>query len=103
MFLVPTKDFFVGYGLLLGFVLGTSIEKKYINFNNNIDWKKMVLRILVGLITILIFKGGFKALLSLFFEEIPMILDMVRYFLMAFAAIGLVPFLFKSEKNPKGI
>ena len=103
MFIVPTKDFFVGYGLILGFVLGTSIEKRYINFSNDVDWKKMLLRILVGLITILVFKAGVKAVLSIFFEERPYIFDMIRYFLIAFAATGLVPFLFKSEKNPKGI
>ena len=103
MFIVPTKDFFVGYGLILGFVLGTSIEKKYINFSNDVSWKKMILRILAGVVTILIFKAGFKAILSLIFEEIPYIFDLIRYFLIAFAATGLVPFLFKSEKNPKGI
>ena len=103
MFIVPTKDFFVGYGLLLGFVLGTTIERRYINFSNDVSWKKMILRILAGLVTILIFKAGFKALLSLIFEDIPYIFDLIRYFLIAFAATGLVPFLFKSEKNTKGI
>ena len=103
MFIVPTKDFFVGYGLLLGFVLGTTIERRYINFSNDVSWKKMILRILAGLVTILVFKVGFKALLSLIFDDIPYIFDLIRYFLISFAATGLVPFLFKSEKNPKGI
>ncbi len=101
----PTKDGFVGYGLLWGLFLGTMIEHRFINFTTDVGLKFKLLRVLIGIITLLIIKEGGKALLLLFYEkeEIPYFLDMIRYFLIAFFASGIIPFAFRSEKNPKGV
>lgn len=101
----PTKDAFVGYGLVLGLFLGTRIEHKYINFTTDVSWKCKLLRVLIGIIVLLIIKEGGKFILTRFYEEenIPYIFDMIRYFLIAFCASGVIPFIFKSEKNPKGV
>lgn len=98
---VPTKDLLVGYGLLLGLVLGTMIEKKYIKFSVDVPLFKKFIRIIIGIIVLLITKDGIKAIYLLFYEEssIPYILDGLRYFLIAFIATGVIPFIFTNEKR----
>lgn len=101
----PTKDGFVGYGLLLGLFLGTRIEHKYINFTNDVSIKYKILRIIIGIAVLLVIKEGGKLILTSIYKEneIPFVFDMIRYFLIAFCASGVIPFLFKSERNHKGV
>lgn len=101
----PTKDAFVGYGLIVGLFLGTRIEHKYINFTTNVSLKLKILRIIIGVLVLLVIKEGGKLLLTTIYKEnsVPYVFDMIRYFLIAFCASGVIPFAFKSDRNPKGI
>lgn len=101
----PTKDLFVGAGLMLGLLLGTIIEKKYIMFKTDVSLWKKALRILLGLVVLLVIKEGVKAFYLLFFKDgnIPYILDALRYFLIAFMATGVVPLIFVSNRKNWGI
>lgn len=101
----PTKDAFVGYGLIIGLFLGTRIEHKYINFTTDVTLKFKILRIIIGILVLLVIKEGGKLLLTAIYKEndIPYVFDMIRYFLIAFCASGVIPFVFKSDRNPKGV
>ena len=103
--LFPTKGGYVGYGLQLGLFIGTTIEHRFINFSTDVSFKKKIIRILIGILTVLILKSGIKMLLLCFYqeEEIPYFFDLIRYFLITLFATGVIPFLFKSEHNAKGI
>lgn len=90
-------DFFKSYGLLIGFVVGIIIEKRYINFTMEVKLLHKVLRVVFGLIIMIGIQQGFSILFSLFAEDgtsLMNFLDMLRYFLIAFAGFGLYPFLF---------
>lgn len=101
----PTKDSFIGYGLIWGLFLGTEIEHRYIDFSTDVSLKCKILRVIIGIVLLLLIKEGGKMLLLNFYEEekIPFVFDMIRYFLIAFSASGLIPFMFKSKANPKGV
>ncbi len=101
MFFIDGEDFFKSYGLLIGFVVGIIIEKKYINFNMDVLFWQKVLRVVFGLIVMVGIQQGFKVLFGVFAEDgttLLNILNMVRYFLIAFVGFGLYPFLFKKFK-----
>ncbi len=101
MFFIDGEDFFKSYGLLIGFVVGIIIEKKYINFNMDVLFWQKVLRVVFGLIVMVGIQQGFKVLFGVFAEDgttLMNILNMVRYFLIAFVGFGLYPFLFKKFK-----
>lgn len=98
MFFINGDDFFKSYGLLIGFVVGIMIEKKYIKFDIDILFWQKGLRVLLGLIIMVGIQQGFKILFGIFAEDgtiLMSILNMVRYFLIAFVGFGLYPFLFK--------
>lgn len=103
--LFPTKDSFIGYGLIWGLFLGTEIEHRFIDFTTNVPLKFKLIRGLIGALLLLVIKEGGKMILLQFYteENIPFIFDMIRYFLIAFFATGVVPFAFKSKINPKGV
>lgn len=94
-------DFIRGYGLFVGFCLGAFVENKCIKFSTDITPLKKVIRTLVG-----IFFVGITFVITQLIPDsishIPVITILI-YGLIAFLAIGVIPFLFKSEKNPNGI
>lgn len=98
-----TADLFKSYGLLLGFVVATSIEERYINFTTIVKpWKKLV-RIAIGVVAALTVQNGLKALFNLlidnyaFFSSIENILNLIRYFLITFVCIAVIPAFFTKE------
>lgn len=101
----PTKDSFIGYGLIWGLFLGTEIEHRFIDFSTDVPVKCKILRVIIGILLLLLIKEGGKMLLLNFYDEdsIPFVFDMIRYFLIAFSASGIIPFMFKSRVNPKGV
>ena len=101
--LFPTEGLYKIYGLLLGFIGGTTIEKKYIDFSMDVSAFKKILRLVVGLVVLLLVKEGLKVVFGLFMEEIPLILDLVRYLLIGLFACAVVPLMFKNKFNSKGI
>jgi len=101
LFFINGEDFFKSYGLLIGFVFGIMIEKKYINFDMNVKVIHKVLRVVLGLIIMVGIQQGFKILFGIFADDgttLLNILNLFRYFLISFAGFGLYPFLFKKFK-----
>ncbi len=94
-------DFFKSYGLLIGFIVGIIIEKKYINFTMDVKLIHKVLRVVFGLIIMVSIQQGFKILFGMFADEgtdLMNVFHMIRYFLIAFTGFGLYPFLFNKFK-----
>jgi len=101
LFFINGEDFFKSYGLLIGFVFGIMIEKKYINFDMNVKVIHKVLRVVLGLIIMVGIQQGFKILFGIFADEgttLMNILNLFRYFLISFVGFGIYPFLFKKFK-----
>lgn len=94
-------DFARGYGLLIGFILGTIVENKFIKFKNDVPIIKKILRVLIGMLIV----GGTYVIIGLIPDNISHItfVAIILHALISFVAIGIVPFMFKSVKNPNGI
>lgn len=95
------QDFARGYGLLLGFVSGVIVENKFIRFKNDVSILKKILRVLIGILIV----GVTYVLIKLIPSEIshqPFVAILVHA-LVSFMAIGVIPFTFKSVKNPNGL
>lgn len=88
------KGLYVTFSLYLGFALSILIENKFVNFDCEITISKRLLRFFGA---ILIFIGLYVILKPLFnfINEESIILDMIRYFLLSFCALGLFPLSFK--------
>ncbi len=94
-------DFARGYGLLIGFSAGVLIENKYIRFKTDVSFLKKFLRILVGIFIV----GVTYVLIKLIPNEISNLsfVTIILHAIVSFMAIGVVPFAFKSTKNPNGL
>ena len=103
MFISKTDSFYKIYGLLIGFICGTTIEKKYIDFSLDVSLGKKILRLLIGIVILLGVKEGFKVLFGLFTDKELIILDLIRYMFLGLSATALVPLMFKNKFNSKGI
>lgn len=97
----PEHDFCRGYGLLIGFVSGISVENKFIRFENNVGIIKKLLRVCIG---ILIVGGAFfiTNLIPKSISHIPFMTILIYGFI-SFLTIGIVPLMFKSPNNKNGI
>ena len=83
-------EFAKSYGLLIGFNLGIMCENKYINFETTKNIGKNISRIAIGLIGIILLKEGIKLILPIHY-----IFDLLRYFMISFYGIGVVPMIIK--------
>ena len=91
------SDTYKSVGACLGFALGVIFERKYVNFNPKEGTVlKKVLRCLLGVVIVAIFKEGLKPVFRLISDSFFM--DFVRYGLLVFVAIALYPWLFKKIK-----
>ncbi len=94
---VSANDFFKGYGILVGIVIGVMVEKKYVKFSLDIPLWKKGLRYILGLVMM----GSVLIGVGLIFDFVitnvlvKNILDFVRYFLVAFVGLGVYPYIFK--------
>lgn len=94
------KDLFVAAGGYIGFTSGYAIEKIYVKHDVKTNIQNKILKVLIGLIGVAIVYFGLKFV----FPNNNLLLDSLRYALVAlFAALG-APFLFaKIFKNNKEI
>ena len=95
LFFIQNKDFYTSYGLMLGFVAAMIFEQKLVNFNMEVTHTKKIIRVVVGIIVMLIVQIGVKAIFVALFGEDIILLDLIRYGLIAFIGLGLYPLLFK--------
>lgn len=89
-------DLFKSFGLALAVFSSNYIETKYIKFTTNVSLKNKIIRVILGII----FTIGLKSGLKLIFPT-HNIFDMLRYFIMAFVALCVLPIFFKGDKNAK--
>jgi len=98
MFFIDVNDFFRGYGIYVGIVLGVIYEKKYVNFTMNIVLWKKVIRYILGVISMMAVMIVLGELFSLFgFAEQSFgknFFDFIRFFFIAFVGLGIYPKLF---------
>lgn len=93
------KDFFKGYGLMLGLLCGYKFEHKYVNFKISSTFKTNILRYMIGIIIIGSLYGIFHMINHL--EAIEMhkwslfISNFLTHGLLAFVAIAIVPILYQ--------
>ena len=108
-FYCKSSDFFTGYGMLAGFVLGTVFEQKCVNFENTRSPLRSVLRVLGGVAVFF----GLNTLLKLpfskeFLENGTMAACLVRtlrYAVVIFADMGVYPLVFRltgGREKPHG-
>lgn len=85
-------DLYKSFGLYIAIILGFFVEEKYINFTHQVPIIHLALRLLIGAGIVL----GLKAGLKVIFPN-HNVFHMIRYFIMSFVGIAIVPFLFKKE------
>ena len=91
----PISDgFFKMYGMLIGALLGVLFEKKFVNFGYDTPiWKKLI-RVVLGIVGALLIKLlNFSDMVPV--VQISLLLDALRYGLMVFLVMGVLPLLFK--------
>ena len=90
-------DFFKIYGLLIGAFSGTVFEKRFVNFGYGTPIWKRVIRVVMGVAGALLIKLlDFADMVSA--AQISLLLDTLRYGLMVFLVMGVMPLLFKKLK-----
>ena len=98
-FYCKSADYFSGYGMLLGFVLATVFEERYVRFENTRSPLRSVLRVLGGVAVFF----GLNTLLKLPFSAdflnsgttAAFLVRMLRYALVIFVDMGVYPLLFQ--------
>lgn len=98
MFITDVNDFFRGYGIYIGIVLGVMYEKKYVNFTMDIVFWKKIIRYIFGVISMMIVMVLLGELFGLLgYEEGSFgknFFDFVRFFFVAFVGLGVYPKIF---------
>lgn len=94
MNVVDNKYLFETVGIVLGVTLGTYLEENKYNYTNNVPIKNKILRCVIAIVVALGIKEGLKLILpdhNLF--------HFIRYFLISFSCLGIIPMFFKKEEN----
>ncbi|MTN45732.1 phosphatase PAP2 family protein [Turicibacter sanguinis] len=89
-------DFSKSIGTFIGFALGTTIEKRYIQFQENTTLVIKILRCLIGILVILSLKHVFKEILG----EIRNT-TFIIYSSISFIGFGIYPLFFKGKGQEK--
>ena len=97
-----SADFYKMYGLLAGFSLSVLFEDCFVNFSNEgLLWKKII-KTIIALLVALGIKSGVKVLFGLLpFADITwclLLLDAIRYCILAFVCLGGLPYIYKKLK-----
>ncbi len=103
LFLNPDEqfaDFYKMLGFTLGYFFAYVFESRCVNFSNDIPLWKRIIRCVVGVGVALGLKEGFKMLFALIPSGLVggLLLETLRYCLLAFCVLGLYPWLFKKVK-----
>lgn len=87
------KDFYTGFSMFAGFIIGSLLERKFVDFNCQAPLPKRLLRLFGAIICVLLTQFG----LAMVFPAGFILLDMFRYFLVSFVTLGLYPIIFKNN------
>ena len=101
MFYCRSEDYFTAFGLLAGFMAGTFLEEKYVNFENTGNMLRIILRIAGGVALYIVLN---KVLKLPFSEEFldsgsmgALLVRTARYMIIAVVAFGVYPMLFRKD------
>jgi len=86
-------ELFVAGAGYIGFTIGYAIEKLYIKHNVETNLQNRIIKVVIGLLIVGGLYFGLKWLFSLISTE-NMILDFLRYLIVALTSTTLVPYLF---------
>ena len=102
-FYCKSTDYFSGFGMLLGFILGTELEQKYVNFDTTRSVLRSVLRVMGGLAVFLILDKLLKlpipADLMNSATIAAFLIRTLRYTILIFVLIGVYPMIFKVTRK----
>lgn len=104
-FYCKSSDYYTGYGMLVGFVLGVEFEQRWVNFENTRSPLRSVLRVLGGVAVFF----GLNTLLKLPFSKeflesgtlAAYLVRTLRYAVVIFADLGVYPLVFRLTKGKK--
>ena len=98
VFYCKSTDYFSGFGMLLGFILGSEFEQKYVSFKTTRSPLRSFLRVVGGVAIFLILDTVFKLpFTGDFLNSATMAAFLVRtlrYTILVFVLIGAYPMLF---------
>ncbi len=97
LFVFPTKTYITTIGMFSGFILAMYFEKRYVNFSVSVPLKIKVARVVIGMVGMMFIQVGFKAAYVALIDSDSLLLffDFIRYFLLVFTGLGLLPYLFQ--------
>ncbi len=90
VFPVPTGDYGMMCGAMMGLGLGYTLETEYIKYDpRELDTKQRILNLVIGIVITLVLYLG----LSFAFPE-SQVMDLIQYLLLSIILVTLVPWLF---------
>ena len=93
LLIVPSSDTVKTIGVGVGAVVGLFLDDRYLHSDVAKSMKTRIIRLVIGLTIVLIFKSGLKVIFPS-----NLLFDGLRYFFVGITATGLVPFIFKKLK-----
>ena len=94
-----SEDYYTSLGLLIGYISGIFFEEKYVKFENTNILYKVILRTIIGALLLLsitqLLKMPFPKELLEEANALSFFIRFMRYYLGAFIAIGIYPYIFK--------
>lgn len=95
LFLCKSADYFRAFGILIGVIAGFIIEENYVNFNNTKNIKRMILRLIGGLLVFIIMLSVLKLIFPTGTDFTASLFIALRYTLSIIVVLGIYPMLFK--------
>ncbi len=93
------RNFYTTFSMFAGYIIGSFIETKYVDFNNNSLLKTKIFRLIGAIILYIIINFGLKFILP----KENIFLDVFRYFMLTFCIIGIYPIILKNSLFKKGL
>ncbi|HHT55837.1 MAG TPA: hypothetical protein GX012_04650, partial [Acholeplasma sp.] len=87
------SEIYVAGAGYIGFAVGYAIEKLYIKHNVDTSIKNRIIKVVIGLVIVAVTYFGLK----LWFDSIndlSVVLDFIRYFVLTITATTLIPYIF---------
>lgn len=94
---LDSKTYITTLGMFGGYSLAMWFEKKYVDFSTQVSIRNKIIRVVIGLVLMIAIQIGFKVVYTSIFTNASLILffDFLRYFLLVFVGLGIVPYFFK--------
>jgi len=108
-FYCQTADYYISYGMMIGFFLANAFEKRFVNFKSTRSVVRGILRLLGGATLYFGLNALFKYICELIFSEeflasaslASFAIITVRYAIIMFLIIGVYPLAFDRIGTPK--